>query len=143
MITETNPNNVTTIYNFDGTTHLLSSVSQPMNGNQTRFVQYLRNSQGSITQINVNDSNSTGTLRAQTNSGYTDGYGNITSVTIKDDTRNIVINKEYNATYGNAFLTKQSVNVTDVDGNSSTVTEQMQYDTSLGKLMQPPTNNSR
>lgn len=134
---------MTTIYNFDGTTHLLSSVSQPMNGNQTRFVQYLRNSQGSITQINVNDSNSTGTLRAQTNFGYTDGYGNITSVTIKDDTRNIVINKEYNATYGNAFLTKQSVNVTDVDGNSSTVTEQMQYDTSLGKLMQPPTNNSR
>ena len=127
---------MTTTYNFDGTTHLLSSVSQPMNANQSRFVQYLRNNQGSITQISVNDTNATGTLRSQTNFGYTDGYGNINSVTIKDDNRNIVINKEYNAAYGNAFLTKQSTNVTDVDGNVSTVIEQMQYDKSLGHLTQ-------
>jgi RHS repeat-associated protein len=134
LTVETDPNNVTTNYNFDGATHLLSTVSQPINASQTQFVQYARNSQGSITQINVSDTNASGTLRSQTNFEYADGHGNITKVTIKDDNRDIVINKEYDATYANAFMTKQSVNVTDADGNTSTVVEQMQYDKETGKM---------
>ncbi|WP_201319379.1 S8 family serine peptidase [Paenibacillus sp. EPM92] len=136
VLTDTDPNNVTTTYTYDGTTHLLTSVSQPISINQTRFVQYLRNTQGSITQVNVNDTNVTGALRSQTNFGYADGRGNITSITVKDDNRNIVVNQEFGSLYGNAFLTKRWVTVKGADATTSTVAEQMQYDKSTGNMTQ-------
>ena len=131
--TSTDPNNIQTTYAYDTATHLLSSVSHPLNANLTAYVQYARNSAGSLTQIVVKDNNASGSLRAQTNIAY-DSYGNPVTVTVKDDGRNTITNQEYSPDSGNAFLTKRTANVTDADGVVSTVTEQMQYDKTTGNL---------
>lgn len=135
ILSFTDPNAIQTTYSYDSSSHLLSSVSQPINKDLTTFVQYARNSQGSLSQIAVKDNHATGSLRAQTDVSY-DGYGNPTKVTVKDDSRNIVIDQEYeNVNHRSAFITKRTVKVSDPDGVASNVSEQMQYDIPTGLLL--------
>lgn len=133
VLTSTDPAGIQTTYNYDGGTHLLSSVSQQLNNTLTRFTQYMRNAQKSLTQIVIRDNNVNGTIKAQTDISY-DGYGNPITITVKDDNRNIILNKEYGTQYSGAFLTKQSGNVTDANNIDSTIVENMIYDKSSGRL---------
>ncbi|OPH56039.1 hypothetical protein BC351_29570 [Paenibacillus ferrarius] len=67
------------------------------------------------------------------NYGY-DQYGNASTITVKDDNRNIIISQEFGAQYNAGFVTKQSINVTDADGNVSTITKQAENNKLTGAL---------
>ncbi|WP_164821832.1 hypothetical protein, partial [Paenibacillus koleovorans] len=49
VTTSTDPMGVRTTYEYDATTHLLKSVSQPISATQTRYTGYTRNAQGKVT----------------------------------------------------------------------------------------------
>ncbi|MCD1258816.1 Hint domain-containing protein [Paenibacillus athensensis] len=73
-------------------------------------------------------------MKSQVNYAY-DSFGNAVQITIKDDNnRNTVINRSYGTVYINGFLTSQSTSVTDVNGQASTVTENMQYNLLTGAM---------
>jgi len=135
VLTATDPNGVTTSFSYDTNTRWLASVNRPLNATLKAYIGYIRNAQGSLTQITVKDNSASGALRGQTDITY-DSYGNPTKVTVKDDTRNLVTNYEYSSTYGNAFVTKQTVNSTNIDGTVTAISEQMLYDKPTGNLTQ-------
>ena len=133
VLTETDPNNITTTYTYNPTTHWLETITKPINAGLSRFTKYVRNPQGSILEVSDREHNEGGVLKAQINLDY-DNYGNATKITLKDDHRNTVINKEYGSDYNYAFVTKQWSQVTDADGNSSAVFQWQKYDKSTGNI---------
>src|SRR5690606_31440062 len=77
VTTSTDPMGVRTDYVYNSTTHLLSSVSQPISSTQTQYTEYTRNAQGTVTQVVVRDTNASGTLLQQVNYNNIDAYGNV------------------------------------------------------------------
>lgn len=129
-----------TSYVYDPTTHLDVSTSQQMSSTQTSYTEYQRNTQGTIIQISVKDTDTNGTLRSQTKYGIDPTNGNATSITFCDTTicntsSDIVKAIEYSSTYGAAFPTKTTLNAHDVDGNATAVMKQYTFDISSGKLL--------
>lgn len=129
-----NPLNVTTIYTYNPTSHLLESVSEPISSNQTRYTEFTRNEQGDVSQQIVRESGPTGQLLQQVDYSNFDAYGNIGQVTVKDTNRNITTNYEYNTAYQSAFLTKKSISVVNADGQVSTVQNSFEYDPLTGNV---------
>ncbi|MFE6799894.1 RHS repeat-associated core domain-containing protein [Paenibacillus chitinolyticus] len=133
VLTETDPLNNTTTNSYDATSHLLVSSLVPVSSDLNAYTEILRNTQGSVTQLTVKENQATGSLKQQVNYGY-DGYGNMTTVTVKDTEKDSVITQEFGSQYNGAYVTKQSVNVTNADGEVSTIVQQMEYDKSTGAL---------
>ncbi|MFS0837392.1 RHS repeat-associated core domain-containing protein [Paenibacillus sp. 1P03SA] len=134
VLTETNPMQVTTTNTYDPVSHLLVTATQPVNAGLSSYTELQRNAQGSVTQLTVKDNGSGGALKQQVNYGY-DSYGNVTQLTMKDTDRSSTITQEYDPKYGSAFVTRQSVNVTDAAGQVSTVTQQAEYRKDTGALI--------
>ncbi len=133
ILTSTDP--LRTIdYTYDTTTHLLKSVREPVNANQSRFTVYDRNAQGDISRMAVYENAASGTLMQEVSFGR-DAHGNVTQVTIQDDARDSVMNYEYNTQqYNGGFPTKQTVSVTQADGTSHTITQTMEYNKLTGQV---------
>ncbi|MEW9700826.1 RHS repeat-associated core domain-containing protein [Paenibacillus sp. SI8] len=126
VLTETNPLNITTTHGYDPATHLQLTSIQAVDAGKSSYTELVRNTQGSVTQFTVKENSTAGALKQQVNYGY-DQYGNATAITIKDTNRNIIISQEYSPLYGGSFVTKQSTNVTNVDGVFTTLTKQAEY----------------
>jgi len=134
VLTSTDPNNITTTYTYDPTTHLLSSVTKPIKVGLSSFTQYTRYSpQNTIKQIVTKENNAAGAIQAQVDFVY-DTYGNPATVTIKDDQRNIVINTQYGTTYSGGYPTTQSIAATNAAGATETATQQMEYTKLTGEM---------
>jgi len=134
VLTSTDPNNITTIFTYDPTTHLLNNVTQPIKAGLSSFTEYTRYSpQNTIKQIVTKENNASGTLKSQVNYAY-DAYGNPAIVTIKDDQRDIVINTQYGSAYNGGFPTTQSIAVTNASGVTETVAQQMEYTKLSGEM---------
>ncbi|CAH1217420.1 hypothetical protein PAECIP111893_04275 [Paenibacillus plantiphilus] len=128
VLSQTNPLNVTTTFSYHPTTHLLAASTERVDANQTRNTTYERNAQGKVTAIIV--TNQAGTKLAHSKFEQIDSYGNIGKTTILDDDRNIEYVMEYG--YSGAFPTKQTVQVTNADGQPSTIENKLEYDSSTG-----------
>jgi len=134
VLTSTDPNNNTTTYTYDATTHLLSSIVQPVKAGLSLYTQYTRYSpQNSIKQVVSRENNVSGALKSQVDYVY-DDYGNPTTVTIKDENRDIVISTQYGVTYNGGFPTSQSIAATNAAGVTETIKQQMEYTKLTGEM---------
>ncbi|WP_164931686.1 RHS repeat protein, partial [Longirhabdus pacifica] len=130
VLSETNTQGVQTTYTYDEN-HLLATVTQPVDENKATYTAYSRNEQGSVTQVVVKDND--GEILRQIDYSNYDAYGNVGTVTSLNDGQSTVSTFDYGSEYQFAFPTKQSVSVTDIDGNVSTVTSQVEYDSLTGQ----------
>jgi len=128
ILTQTDANTITNSFTYSPTTHLLTNKSEKVNSSVTRNTQYTRNSQGKIIDTTIKDQS--GTLLAHTKYENIDTFGNIGKIKIEDDNQNAIYLIEYG--YSGAFPIKQSINVTDADQQTSTITSQMEYDSTTG-----------
>ncbi|WP_379168409.1 hypothetical protein, partial [Paenibacillus roseus] len=124
VITETDPYTNTTSYTYD-TGNLLQSYTVPVQSNKSLFVELERYpTTNGIKTVKMKENNSSGSLKAQTGYVY-DSYGNPTTITIKDDTRDIVVANEYDFTlYKAGFPTRQAIQVTGADNQTTSVAQQ-------------------
>jgi RHS repeat-associated protein len=132
VLTSVNPHGVTTTNQYDAQ-HLLVSSSTPVSGSLTRYTAYTRNALGSITGISVRENNDSGAVK-QNVAFERDAYGNTVGINITDDARSVHITNEYGAVYNFGFPTKQLIQVTDADGQISTLASNMEYNKATGQL---------
>ena len=133
VLSSIDPYGTTSTYFYDSSTHLLKSVTEPLHSTKARYTEYTRNAQGTITGVAVRENNASGALMQQSALGL-DNHGNVNQVTIHDDNRNTIITYEYGPQYAHGYPTKQMINVTDVNGLASTITQQMEYNPLTGQL---------
>ncbi|MGF7036581.1 RHS repeat-associated protein [Paenibacillus mucilaginosus] len=135
VLTSTDPMNVTTIYTYKSPLYLLESETRRITDSQSRYTEYGRNDKGIVTQVSIKEGGAAGNIVQQINYEI-DDYGNARKTSIKDTNRTVVVDTEYGEGYQYAFPTKQSINVTDIDGAVSAVVKDYAYDKGTGKLTQ-------
>lgn len=134
VIIETDPNQVFTFYIYDPTTHLLSSVHKPISSYQVLFTKIERFPvTNNIKSIENRENNESGPLKAMISYEY-DPYGNPEKITIKDDARDIISKFSYSSIYNSGFRTGQTIQVTDADNLSSTVSHSFEYKKHTGEI---------
>ncbi|QAV17807.1 hypothetical protein PC41400_09085 [Paenibacillus chitinolyticus] len=134
VLTETDPANTVSTYQYDATTHLLSSVTAPATSGLNSYMELERYpGTNGIKEVRVKENNSAGALKAQSSYTY-DAHGNPISITIKDDAQDIVVNNGYGTQYHSAFPAEQSVQVTDAAKQNMTVTQRFEYNPSTGAM---------
>ncbi|RTE10629.1 RHS repeat-associated core domain-containing protein [Paenibacillus whitsoniae] len=132
VLTSIDPLGVTTTFTYDAQ-HLLASSAAPVSSSLTKYTAYTRNAQGSITGMTVRENNASGAIKQ--NVAYDlDAYGNIVGINITDDARTVHITNEYGAAYNFGFPTKQIAQVTDAEGQISTIASNMEYNKVTGQL---------
>ncbi|MFD1460350.1 RHS repeat-associated core domain-containing protein [Paenibacillus farraposensis] len=122
-----------TAYTYDDK-HRIKTVTEPIDSQSTGVTEYTRNPQGKVTQVIVSKDHSGGELLQKVNYSGIDAYGNTTVQTIANGNKSVTTTTEYSSSYDHAFPTKQSVEVTNIDGEKSTVTIQSDYDKSTGLI---------
>nr|WP_252508778.1 RHS repeat domain-containing protein [Paenibacillus peoriae] len=122
-----------TAYTYDDK-YRIKTVTEPIDSNSTGVTEYIRNPQGKVTQVSVYKDHSGGELLQKVNYSGIDAYGNTTVQTIANGNKSVTTTTEYSSGYDHAFPTKQSVEVTNIDGEKSTVTIQSEYDKPTGLI---------
>lgn len=127
---------VTNIY--DPTSHWLIATSKPVSETQTQYISYDRSITGNpkITQTTVKENNASGPILSQMGYENYDAYGNPQTLRILDTGRDVIVQLQYSAMFFNAFPTKQTIQITNVDNSTSTITRDYQYFTDTGLLKQ-------
>ncbi|MDO7905533.1 RHS repeat-associated core domain-containing protein [Paenibacillus sp. JX-17] len=131
VVQSTDQKGQVTTNTYDSAKHWLISTTSPVTSNAKLYMAYTRTPQGAISQLIVRKDSDSGALLRQVNYTY-DSYGNPISQTIKNDNQSIATTNEYSNEYQNAFLTKQSMNVTDADGNVRVISNASAYDPTTG-----------
>ncbi|AET59808.1 Rhs family protein [Paenibacillus terrae HPL-003] len=122
-----------TAYTYDDK-HRIKTVTEPIDSQSTGVTEYTRNPQGKVTQVIVSKDHSGGELLQKVNYSGIDAYGNTTAQTISNGNKSVTTTTEYSSSYDHAFPTKQSVEITNIDGEKSTVSIQSDYDKSTGLI---------
>ncbi|NQX64626.1 EndoU domain-containing protein [Paenibacillus alba] len=137
VMSSTNPLTIQTTYGYDPNSHLLLNVSQPVSATQVQYTEYTRNDKGSVTSEKIREGSNSGKILKQIGYENFDVYGNSlqTRVTTNQG-QETLYQTEYSALYNGAFPTKLIVNVKDIDGATSTITKQLDYDPKIGKPIQ-------
>lgn len=137
VISSTNPLTVQTTYGYDPNSHLLLNASQPVSATQIQYTEYTRNDKGSITSVQVREGGSTGKILKQIGYENFDVHGNSLQTRVTTNPgQETLYQTEYSALYNGAFPTKFTVNVKDIDGTTSTITKQLDYDPKIGTPIQ-------
>jgi RHS repeat-associated protein len=136
ILSETNQLGVTTIYNYDPTTHLLSNVTEPIKAGFSKYTEYRRTPEGSINRILVKENGPVGQTVSDIQYSEFDQHGNYQKIDEKDDTKTNSTQIEYDSTYGFAFPTRQSNTITDVNGNQSTIRQSAKYNKLTGDVVE-------
>ncbi|MBD2872135.1 S8 family serine peptidase [Paenibacillus arenilitoris] len=131
LISETDPLGNQSTYEYDGTSHLLTSSKTPAGVGKSLYIQLVRNLQGDITDYVVRDNHASGTLLRRNTYDY-DTFGNIKQ-TKQHGTDRIAL---VTFTYDNlsAFPVKASYSYTDADGVAQTSDTEATYDTLTGEM---------
>lgn len=140
VLSEQHASGSSATYTYDPMTHLLAKVTQSVSGSQTQYTEFQRNAQGSITQSVTKDQ--TGQVLKQSNFLY-DAYGNVVTETLKNGVQETVVNNQYDVAYLSAFLTKQSLQVTDATGVSSVLEQRYSYDSTTGAITRAVNKNGK
>lgn len=136
VTTRTDPMGGRVESSYDPNTHWLSSTTQYITDAQQKYTAYAYNEKGSITQVQVRDSNKAGTLLQQVGYLDFDKYGNPQRIDTLDGQRTLTTRLEYGADAGYAFPTRQFRTATNIMTNKlETITQQYQYDKSTGSLI--------
>ncbi|KPV61171.1 hypothetical protein QJ48_01470 [Paenibacillus sp. A3] len=135
VLWSTDPMGVTTNYDYDPNTHLLSSITQPIYNNQKRYTLLERNEKKKVTKEKVFEDGPNGKLLSETRYEDIDAYGNPRKIITKtDDAKETETNVEYGAQYHSRFPTKTTTDVTNVDGATTKISQQYEYNPTLGKV---------
>ncbi|MEF2248032.1 hypothetical protein [Paenibacillus sp. IITD108] len=111
----------TTTYTYDPIKYLLQTVKSQVDTNKHLFTAYSYNPQGDVIETIVRANNAEGEVLQQVKYENRDIHGNVTTRTVMNGDKSSVTTIEYGADSHYAFPTKQSVNVTNVDGTTSVV----------------------
>ncbi|WP_367584187.1 RHS repeat domain-containing protein, partial [Paenibacillus sp. FJAT-26967] len=85
VLTETDPANTVSTYQYDAATHLLSSVTAPATSGLNSYMELERYPvTHGVKEVRIKENNAAGALQAHTSYTY-DAFGNPTRITIKDD----------------------------------------------------------
>ncbi|WP_168735497.1 RHS repeat protein [Cohnella fermenti] len=133
VTSETAPNGANTLYTYDNK-HLIQSISEPIDQNRRNYTAFTRNSFGDVTQIVVRANDQNGAAINQVSYPEIDSYGNVKSQIVQNNGKNIATTFEYSDLYLSAFMTRQSVVVTDADGHASTIANKATYDSLSGQV---------
>ncbi|MCM3748349.1 DUF6531 domain-containing protein [Paenibacillus pasadenensis] len=131
VLSSTDANGITTQYTYDSSQHLLRSVTQRIDASQTLTTMINRNAQGTVTE--VSSTNQQGTLMSKTRYENIDSFGNAGKVIVSDDNRETMYENEYG--YSGGFLTKQTVQVKNVDGLVESIVTRADYNPSTGNVI--------
>ncbi|NEN87036.1 polymorphic toxin-type HINT domain-containing protein [Paenibacillus elgii] len=135
VLWSTDPMGITTNYDYDPKTHLLSSILQPIYNNQKRYSLLERNEKNKVTKEKVFENDLNGKLLSETRYEDIDAYGNPRKIITKtDDAKETETLVEYGPQYQSRFPTKTITDVTNVDGATSKITQQYDYNPTLGKV---------
>ncbi|MED4954709.1 RHS repeat-associated core domain-containing protein [Paenibacillus macerans] len=118
-------------YTYD-TNRLVKTALEPLDSNTNGYVEFVRNGQGDIVQTTVRENNASGKLLQKVEYADRDSYGNVTKQIITNGDKTVTTLSEYSSQYGNAFPTLQSVQVTNADGDISTITKKTSYNKITG-----------
>ncbi|PJN61864.1 tRNA3(Ser)-specific nuclease WapA precursor [Paenibacillus sp. GM1FR] len=124
----------TTTSTYDGTRHWLTSVTDMVDSANKKYTVITRSNVGNITQIINRKDSSSGELLQQAVYTY-DTYGNLLTQRISDGAQERNATLEYDSRYQNAFPTRLSMMVTDVDGKTTPISTTSEYDLSTGELI--------
>ncbi|WP_159888710.1 RHS repeat domain-containing protein [Paenibacillus puerhi] len=134
VVSETNPEQVTTTFTYDDQTHLLRTTQTPMGDGLSIFTEIERNPiYHSVKKASIRENGATGKLLGQAEYSY-DAVGNPKTVTLKDDARDIQVVYQYGTAYGQGFPTQQSIETTNADGQKSTIVQNYQYNKQTGQM---------
>lgn len=114
---------------YDPATHLLVKSIRPLGEGKTLTTVYERNAQGKITRAST-----FGDTTKQIRYENFDAYGNATRIRVMDATGDNVYDVEYGAQTHYAFPTKQTIGITNADGQSSTIVRTYAYNPVTGRL---------
>ena len=135
VLWSTDPMGIATNYDYDPNTHLLRSITQPIYNNQKRYTLLERNDKYKVTKERVFENDPNGKLLSETRYEDIDPYGNPRKIITKtDDAKETETLVEYGAQYHSRFPTKTTTDVTNVDGATSKITQQYEYNPTLGKV---------
>ncbi len=99
-----------------------------------RYTALTRDDVGNVKQIVNRKDSASGELLTQADYTY-DAYGNLLTQRISDGKQERNATLEYDGRYQNAFPTRLSMIVTDVDGQTTPVSTSSEYDTTTGSLI--------
>ncbi|CAM3317572.1 type IV secretion protein Rhs [Paenibacillus taichungensis] len=119
---------------YDGTRQWLTGVTEMVDRSNKKVTTLTRNEQGDITSIVSRQGSNSGEPLHQSNYTY-DTYGNVLTQRISNDTQDQVTTVEYDSRYQQAYPTKTSIAVTDIDGKLSNVSTGAQYSPATGELL--------
>ncbi|WP_438433975.1 S8 family serine peptidase [Gorillibacterium sp. sgz500922] len=123
----------TSTYTTDAN-HFINSATTPVKGLTTRYMDITRDKSGRVIKQTTRKFNATGAIMAQVEYSNPDDYGNYRIITQKDDGRDNILTVEYGSEYLGAFPTVQSMQVTDVNGATSTIRQTASYYATSGLL---------
>ncbi|TVX92177.1 RHS repeat-associated core domain-containing protein [Paenibacillus agilis] len=135
ITSETNSLGASTTTTFDKKRGLPETITTKLDANQQTITRLVRNDKGSVTDSKTYANTEDGQLLSHINYEY-DEFGNVTKVTAHNDKgKSTVFRYQYGAEYQHGFLTQQEVDVTNVDGQVSTIVEKAKYDPATGRLL--------
>lgn len=133
VVQETNERGAISKYIYDNTHHWLIQSTERVATGIDLHTTYNRNAQGDITELMVRQDHATGQVLKHSQFDY-DSYGNMISETeIQGGKRSTVIT-EYNSEHSFAYPTRQSMSVTDADGNVTEASVLSTYDKATGQV---------
>ncbi|MFJ2043903.1 RHS repeat-associated core domain-containing protein [Paenibacillus taichungensis] len=124
----------TTTSTYDDTRHWLTSVTDMVDTTNKKYTALTRDNLGNIKQIVNRKDSASGELLTQADYTY-DAYGNLLTQRISDGKQERNATLEYDGRYQNAFPTRLSTVVTDVDGQTTLINSLSEYDLSTGALI--------
>lgn len=124
----------TTTSTYDDTRHWLTSVTDMVDATNKKYTVLSRDNLGNIKQIVNRKDSAGGELLTQADYTY-DAYGNLLNQRISDGKQERNATLEYDGRYQNAFPTRLSMMVTDVDGQTTPVSTSSEYDMTTGDLI--------
>ncbi|SEL29478.1 RHS repeat-associated core domain-containing protein [Paenibacillus sp. OK003] len=124
----------TTTSTYDDTRHWLMSVTDMVDATNKKYTALTRDNLGKIKQIVNRKDSTSGELLTQADYTY-DAYGNLLTQRISDGKQERNATLEYDGRYQNAFPTRLSTMVTDVDGQTTQINSLSEYDLSTGALI--------
>ncbi|WP_413409359.1 hypothetical protein [Paenibacillus amylolyticus] len=124
----------TTTSTYDDTRHWVTSVTDMVDATNKKYTVLTRDNVGNIKQIVNRKDSASGELLTQADYTY-DAYGNLLTQHISDGKHERNATLEYDGRYQNAFPTRLSTNVTDVDGRTTQINSLSEYDLSTGALI--------
>ncbi|WP_028592988.1 RHS repeat-associated core domain-containing protein [Paenibacillus assamensis] len=135
VTSETNSLGASTTTTYDAKWGLPETITSKLDVNQQSVTRMYRNDKGSVIESKTYANSEGGQLLGHINYEY-DGFGNVTKVTAHNDRgKPTVFRYHYGAEYQHGYLTQQEVDVTNADGQVSTLVEKATYNPVTGQVL--------